>query len=171
VYVANYGSDTVSVIDDSTNAVTDTISVGTNPIGVAYDSATGAVYVANEESNTVSVIDGSTNAVTETITVGTYPFGVAYDSATGEVYVADELPNTVSVISSTSTTTISWSWSSSLNTSCDVLGATSSSGPYSSLGTTSCSAGSFSSQTTDSYFEIQSVYNAWTSPPTSPVSV
>jgi len=127
------------------------------------------VYVANG-SGTVSVIDGSTNTVTDTISIGGGPYGVAYDSATGEVYVANWASNMVSVISSTSTTTISWSWSSSLNTSCNVLGATSSSGPYSSLGTTSCSAGSVSTQTTDSYFEIESVYNAWTSPPTSPVS-
>ncbi|TLY14156.1 MAG: hypothetical protein E6K86_08680, partial [Thaumarchaeota archaeon] len=39
VFVADYGSNTVSVIDDSSNTVVATVSVGANPIGVAYDSA------------------------------------------------------------------------------------------------------------------------------------
>ncbi|GJO06765.1 hypothetical protein NJB18091_48440 [Mycobacterium marinum] len=59
IYVTNRGGDTVSVIDPTTNAVIDTISVGTNPIEVAV-SPTGAeagdVYVANKGDDTVSVI-------------------------------------------------------------------------------------------------------------------
>jgi len=37
VYVANYGSNTVSVIDTATNTVTSTVNVGTNPLGVSVN--------------------------------------------------------------------------------------------------------------------------------------
>ena len=36
-YVTNYGSGTVSVIDTSTNAVIATVTVGTDPYGVALN--------------------------------------------------------------------------------------------------------------------------------------
>jgi YVTN family beta-propeller protein len=58
VYVANYGDNTVSVIDGSTNAVVATVGVGTSPIGVGVNSSTNRVYVANNGDNTVSVIAG-----------------------------------------------------------------------------------------------------------------
>ncbi len=74
VFVANTDSDTVSVINTSTNTVVATIPVGTGtylehdaPIGVAYDSLNSAVYVTNERFNTVSVINTSTNKVIYTI--------------------------------------------------------------------------------------------------------
>ena len=38
---------TVSVISEATDTVTDTITVGSNPLGVAVDPNTGTVYVAN----------------------------------------------------------------------------------------------------------------------------
>lgn len=56
VFVTNYDSNTVSVINSITHTVSATIGVGSNPWGVAVDPGTGAVYVANMFSNTVSVI-------------------------------------------------------------------------------------------------------------------
>jgi YVTN family beta-propeller protein len=85
-------------------AVTNTITVGTFPAGVAVDTATGTMYVANYESDTVSVIDEATGAVTTTITVGTYPMAVAADPVTGTVYVANAVDNTVSVINAATNT-------------------------------------------------------------------
>ena len=37
MYVTNQGGTTVSVIDTTTNTVIDPITVGTMPIGIAYD--------------------------------------------------------------------------------------------------------------------------------------
>ena len=48
VYVTNYGSNTVSVIDTATNTVTATVTVGTNPRGVAVSPDGKKVYVANQ---------------------------------------------------------------------------------------------------------------------------
>jgi len=86
--------------------VTATVTVGSAPDGVAYDSGKGEVFVANEgPPGTVSVIFDSTNTVLTTVAVGTGPFGVAYDSGKGEVFVSNLLSGTVSVISDTQPTT------------------------------------------------------------------
>ena len=70
VFVANDGSNSVSVISDTTNSVVATVSyVGSNPFGVTYDSGKGEVFVANSGSNNVSVINDSNNAKSATFTV------------------------------------------------------------------------------------------------------
>ena len=74
-YVANYGSNSVSVINTSTNTVSTTVTVGSSPYGVAINPAGTYAYVANHGSNTVSVINTSTNTVSATVTVGSGPFG------------------------------------------------------------------------------------------------
>ncbi len=58
VYVTG-NSNKVSVIDGSTNLVTQTVKVGSGSSGVCVNPATGRVYVVNVNDNTVSVIDMS----------------------------------------------------------------------------------------------------------------
>ena len=58
--VVNRLSDTVSVIDGKTNTVIETISVGDEPIGVAFNANNGDIYVTNDLDDTVSVIHTST---------------------------------------------------------------------------------------------------------------
>ncbi len=98
-YVANFASNTVSVIDTASNTVTTTIPVETRPFGIAVNPDGSRVYVTNYGSNTVSVIDTATNAVTgSAITVGANPRGIAVSPDGSQVYVANEFDNTVSVI-------------------------------------------------------------------------
>src|SRR5919107_315762 len=101
VYVANAGSNTVSVIDLN-NTVVATIPVGGSPFGVAINPTNGLVYVSISNRNTVSVIDPATNKVVATIPVGEAPFGVAINPTNGLIYVANVLSNTVSVVSTVS---------------------------------------------------------------------
>jgi YVTN family beta-propeller protein len=75
-----------------------TITVGTNPRGIAFDSANNRMYVANHNSGTVSVISTASNTVIKTITVGANPWGVAFDSANNRMYVGKYNSNTVAVI-------------------------------------------------------------------------
>jgi YVTN family beta-propeller protein len=71
VYVANSGSDTVSVIDTEKQAVVQTISVGNGlrPAAVAISPDGKAGYVSSY-SGTVAVIDTATNLVRASIPVG-----------------------------------------------------------------------------------------------------
>jgi YVTN family beta-propeller protein len=106
-YVANAGSNTVSVIDGSTNTVIDTVSaVRWAPEAVGVNPSTGRVYVANSASNTVSVIDGTTDTVVATVASGANPVGVGINPITGRVYVSNEGDKTVSVIDGSTNTVI-----------------------------------------------------------------
>ena len=98
VYVANFGTGSVSVISDLTNSIVSRLVVGNNPFGVLYDPANQQIYVANYSSRTVSVIDPSTNSVVSTVSAGNGPWNLAYDNANNDVYVTDFGSNTVSVI-------------------------------------------------------------------------
>ncbi len=98
IYVANAGSDNVSVIDGASNTVIATIPVGSTPRGIAVDARANRVYVANSGSSEVAVIDGESNEVIAALPVGKQPWGLAADSNTGRVFVSDRSSSTVSVI-------------------------------------------------------------------------
>jgi YVTN family beta-propeller protein len=98
IYVANAGSDNVSVIDGASSTVIATISVGSTPRGVAVDANANRVYVANSGSNEITVIDGDSNAVVATLPVGKQPWDLAVDPNTGRVFVTNRGSGTVSVI-------------------------------------------------------------------------
>ncbi len=98
-YVANSGSDTVTVIDTSTNTVSDTITVGGQPWGIAATPDGTHVYVTNSSySGTVAVIDTSTNTVSDTITVGGYPEPIVITPDGKHAYVGNTNDHTVSAI-------------------------------------------------------------------------
>jgi YVTN family beta-propeller protein len=78
VYVSNYGSDSVSVIDTSSHDVVDTITVGDGPIALSMTSDGAFVYVNNYLARTVSVIRTEDNTVIgDPIGVGTYPYAIS----------------------------------------------------------------------------------------------
>lgn len=97
-YVTNQGSNSVSVIDTSTNAVIATIPVGIGPAAVAIDPALHAADIANYGDTTVTVIDTTSNTVNGTNIVGKSPAGVAIDPATHTSYIANYSSDTVSIV-------------------------------------------------------------------------
>ena len=105
LYVANRGSDSVSVIDylisndgKFKNTTITNIKVQKYPSNIAINPSTNRIYVANYYSNTVSVIDGSSNTVIDTISVGSNPSSIAINPSTNRIYVANYGSNTVSAI-------------------------------------------------------------------------
>jgi len=82
-----------------TPTVIATVSVGSNPFGVAVNPVTNRVYVSNANDNTVSEINGATNSeILPRIPVGTSPFGAAVNLVTNRIYVCNYLDGTLSVI-------------------------------------------------------------------------
>src|SRR6266540_4936514 len=69
--------------------VVDTISVGSYPVGIAFNPRNGYVYVTNESDATVSVIKATTNTVVATVEVGLSPRAVTYNSRNGDMYVSN----------------------------------------------------------------------------------
>lgn len=116
LYVANGGSNDVSVISVATCDGTDqsgcaapmaTLAVGNDPDGLAVQESTNTIYVGNFNDGSVSVINGSTcdalhtsgcNQSPPAVTVGAGPWYLAYDHSDGTLYVDDLIGNTVSLV-------------------------------------------------------------------------
>jgi YVTN family beta-propeller protein len=75
----------VTVIDTSTQKVSTTIVVGTNPLQASFTEDSGFVYVANSGSANVSVINTASKTVVDTVAVGNHPVGAG---VTGRVKVS-----------------------------------------------------------------------------------
>src|SRR5208337_2409742 len=105
-YVANNGSDTVSVINIPTGQVADGILVGSGPWGTAISPDQTQVYVTNNQGNNVSVINAASGSVVATIPVQSSPFGVIFTPDGTGVYVVNGASNTVSVINPATQTVV-----------------------------------------------------------------
>jgi YVTN family beta-propeller protein len=86
VYVSNYTAGTVSAINEANNSTLATITVGTNPAGLAVSPNGQQVYVANR-GGSVSVINTATDTVAATISVGNSPNWVAFTPNGAYAYV------------------------------------------------------------------------------------
>lgn len=106
-YITNATSNSVTVIDGTTNTVLTTIntaSYGNRPQGLAVETSTNRIYVPNFNSNNVMVIDGNTNTVLTTITGFNGPSSLSVNSTTHRIYVSNYWGNSVSVVDGTSNT-------------------------------------------------------------------
>jgi YVTN family beta-propeller protein len=122
IYVANQGSNTVTVIDDQRVsamanaqaagtpaadqaavarqdlAIVTTIPVGLNPIAVGISADGSLAYVANLNSNTLSVIDTDTDVVVATVNAGPTPRDVEATPDGRYILVVNQSLNQVTVL-------------------------------------------------------------------------
>jgi YVTN family beta-propeller protein len=103
MYIANSGSNDVTLIPGVGVVATTAIPVGSQPVsvaGVSGGTGTGAnkIYVANHGSNDVTVFSSIDNSFVKTIPVGSQPIWALMSSDTGAVYVVNQGDGTVSVI-------------------------------------------------------------------------
>ncbi len=99
IYVANSGSNSISVIDTSVNRVIDTIdNFGYAPEEFALSWDGNTLYVTNPDSNNVSAIDVASNLVIDRIDVGKNPTGIVADKDRRKLYVSNTDSLTISVI-------------------------------------------------------------------------
>jgi YVTN family beta-propeller protein len=105
-YISNSTDNTISVIDVTTNTVTDTIPMSGFGHGIAVSPDGSKVFVTHPFSGFVSVITTATNTVSATIPLFTDSRGVCVSPDGSKAYVALYNENKVIVIN-TSTNTIS----------------------------------------------------------------
>lgn len=105
-YVANNETNSVSVIDLSSNTVIATVPVGEGPSGVAATPDGRFVYVTNNRGPefSVSVIDVASNSVIATVPVGSMPTGVATTPDGRFAYALVSGPGTVAAIDTATST-------------------------------------------------------------------
>jgi YVTN family beta-propeller protein len=101
-YVANGGSNTISILDVVHVRLDRELQVGQNPTGVTANPKRNEVYVVNsgtsQGNGSISVIDSEKNAVVATIPVHRQPYFVDVDPSGDLAYVANSGSNSVSVI-------------------------------------------------------------------------
>jgi YVTN family beta-propeller protein len=106
LYVSNWGSESVSVIDTETMKMLGTIAVGPNPNDVAM-GPDGRLYVSCANDNSVVVVDTKEGHAVERISTaltphspeGSTPNALALDTAHSRLYVANADNNDVAVVS------------------------------------------------------------------------
>jgi YVTN family beta-propeller protein len=97
VYVVDETHAAVDVIDTAGQSV-HSVAVGSAPVSIGVDSASGRAYVANAGDGTVSIIDGTSDAVVATVPVGARPYSIAANPLTGEVYVSHTFSDKTTVL-------------------------------------------------------------------------
>jgi len=105
LYVTNWSSASVSVVDTASNRVVGRVTVASNPNDMAL-ADDGRLFVACSGDNTVQVIDTRTLAVTEKISTtlhprapeGSTPDALALDKRRGLLYVANADNNDIAVV-------------------------------------------------------------------------
>ncbi len=112
VYVANAGTNSITVIDSSTNTVEDIVNLNAVPMALQYNDANGDLYVAalNQKSSRdngfVAVIDGSSNIFKDVYAIGVSPRQIEYNPTDNNIYVANPGSGDVYVIDSESNTSV-----------------------------------------------------------------
>ena len=104
LFVSNWSSESVSVIDTSTNQVIRTLQVGMNPNDMKL-SLDGRLFVACSNDNTVYVIDTHTLQVSERLSTtltphapeGSTPDALAIDNERKLLYIANADNNSIAV--------------------------------------------------------------------------
>lgn len=102
LYIPNFDSNTVSIVDGTTNTVTGTTGVTLQPYGVGASPDGRYVYITSLGIDRVTVIDTSTGLMIKEINVGDAPFGVSVNPAGTYAYVVNSESDSLSVISTSS---------------------------------------------------------------------
>lgn len=101
LYVTDFDSSNVSVVNESTGVILENIPVGENPALATYVAASQDVYVADYGATNLTVISTVTNRVVAQIPVGLYPFGLAYVPRHSTLFVSNQYSGNVSLINTT----------------------------------------------------------------------
>ncbi len=98
VYVANYVSGSISVIDADSHAVVGTVPGIPSANDVAYDPTHDLIWVTNHLADQVTPVDAEQLIPLASVTVGDGPWGIAYDVVHDSIYVVNNLDDSVTVV-------------------------------------------------------------------------
>src|SRR5437773_1374804 len=99
VYIANSGSNNVTLIPSNNVVAAGDVSVGTQPVAVAGNANNSKIYVVNRGSNNVTVISTVDNSVVGSpIAAGSQPVWAVMSADGALVFVVNQGGNLVTVI-------------------------------------------------------------------------
>ena len=100
LYVPNYESGTVSVIDSKNMVVKDTVFIHgqSNPTKIVVDSNRHLVFVSDKISGSLTVIDGIDGNVIDSMKIGNSLWDLDINEKNGKLYVSDLINNQIIVV-------------------------------------------------------------------------
>lgn len=93
VYLTNYNSGTISVINGATNEVISNIKVNSSPSSLVLNPTTNKLYVGYSDSKEITIIDTLSNSIISTVDINnnnnsySYTKGLAIDISLNKLYV------------------------------------------------------------------------------------
>ena len=99
VYVSHTFNDDLTVINETTNAITN-LKLGSSDL-IAINEKANLIYLLGYEGGSVKILDGQTNTATNE-TVGMHAWGMALDDKTGVLYVTRPGYNQLAVLTTSS---------------------------------------------------------------------
>jgi|GEM_PF-3137174 len=103
LYVPNYESGSVSVIDSNNMILKDTLLFDgqSNPTKIVVDSNRHLVFVSDKISGVLTIIDGKSGNVIDSIKIGDSLWDLDINETTGKLYVSDLIKNEIIIIDTT----------------------------------------------------------------------
>lgn len=106
LYVANFGSNNLTVLDTSNTSLptgpsVGSVATGTGPTSIAMD-ASGYLYVTNSGSNDVTVVNDTGSLAPSDFTsigVGNTPMDAVFNAADGNIYITNSASNNLTLVS------------------------------------------------------------------------
>jgi len=100
LYVPNYESGSISVIDSNNMIIKDTIFLdeSSNPTKIVVDSNRHLVFVSDKISGVLTIIDGITGEIIDSIKIGDSLWDLDINEVTGKLYVSDLIKNEIIII-------------------------------------------------------------------------
>jgi YVTN family beta-propeller protein len=95
---ANYGSNSVSIIDAGSRIEMERVTVGRKPTDAVIDTSGSRVYVVNSFSNSVSVVDLARSALAGALAVESTPLRAALETRSRRLFVIHRDSPNLSVI-------------------------------------------------------------------------
>ena len=95
-------SNSVSVIDESTNSIVKKIQLDSDsvPIAITTNPVTNMIYVTDSKYGSIHIIDGSTNSIVKRIQLDSneIQLGISVNSVTNKAYVSNMKSGTLSIL-------------------------------------------------------------------------
>ncbi|MCH7966037.1 MAG: YncE family protein [Thaumarchaeota archaeon] len=101
LYVPNYESGTISVIDSENMIVIDTISINnknSNPTQIVVDSNRHLVFVSDKISGILTIVDGINGEIIDSMSIGDSLWDLDINDKNGKLYVSDLLKNEIIIV-------------------------------------------------------------------------
>ena len=100
LYVPNYESGSISVIDSTSMIVKNTIFLdeSSNPTKIVVDSGRHLVFVSDKISGVLTILDGVTGKIIDSMKIGDSLWDLDIDESTGKLYVSDLVNNEIIIV-------------------------------------------------------------------------